>query len=355
MKVLALIGNKSAVGAVEIYRVTLPFTYLNKESDIQCGWMRAQDARQVVAQGDAGAVFDNDIIVLHRTISGQADAGEGLIQALQCHGAKVVYEADDDYSGRHREANTIAGQSWKPYLPYVDAVTVTTKPLARLAAEESGGKPVHIVPNAIDRDWFSGVAQAAPRMYPDHLTIMFAGTVTHGQDWEVPAQALPRVLENHPNVKAFVVTDPPLPACFQGMNVEFIPPVQYTQYPALLAQADILCAPLVPDDPFNACKSPIKAIEGWCAARPVGKRLGGCAVVATNCGVYRGTVQNRHNGLLVKHTPEAWYDGLSMLVQDKFARRKLQVNGLVDARRYDMATRWQNWHRAYNTILGGSK
>jgi len=354
MKVLALIGNKDAVGAVEIYRITLPFTYLNNESDIQCGWMRVQDARQAVAQGDMETVFDNDIIVLHRTIAAERDAGEGLIQALRCHNAKVIYEADDDYSGKHREANSTPGQSWRPYLPYVDAITVTTKPLARWAAEESGNRPVHVVPNAIDRAWFSGVAENATRMYPDHLTIMFAGTATHDQDWEVPALALPDLLAKYPNVKVLVVTDPPLPDCFGEMDVEFIPPVRYTQYPALLAQADILCAPLMPDDPFNACKSPIKALEGWCAIRQIGKKVGGCAVVAANHQVYRGVVQNRHNGLLVGHDPEAWYDALSLLIEDKFARRKLQVNGFKDAQRYDIATHWRDWARAYHRIAGGS-
>ena len=180
---------------------------------------------------------------------------------------------------------------------------------------------------------------------------MLAGTKSHYQDWMVLKDVIPGILADYPHVKFLVagITSEYL----VNAGAETIAPVQYTAYPGILAQADILCAPLIPDDPFNAGKSPIKAIEGWCTARPVGKQVGGCAVIASKSVVYRGTVQNRHNGLLVDHTPEAWDAGLRKLIEDQCLRQKLQIQGHKDACRYDMATHWQDWHRVYTKIVNG--
>jgi len=351
LKILGLLGSGITVaGAVEIYRITLPFMYLNNEnSGMQCGWMPMQEAAQLLSAGNIEAVFGNDIIVLGRPLADDVEGTTKFTKALRVRGAKVVYEVDDDYTGLNREPE--GGRTCLPLAAEVDAITVTTKPLARLMRELSGGKPVYIVPNAIEFEWFTEAAQTAGRdMFPGHLTIMLAGTKTHEHDWAVLQTVIPELQENYPEVRVLVAGYQ-----YEYMDdwaFEFMSPVHYSQYPAMLAQADILCAPLDPDDQFNASKSPIKAIEGWCAARKVGKKQGGCAVIATSSVVYRGTVQNRHNGLLVKHTSEAWYDGLSRLIEDTHLRQKLQVEGLKDARGYDIGTRWRDWHQAYTSIGG---
>ena len=350
LKVLGLLGNGiTVVGAVDTYRIALPFTYLNNEnSGIQCGWMPMQDAAQLLYAGNTEAVFGNDIIVLARPITDDVEGTRKFVKALCVRGAKVVYEVDDDYSGLNREPEE--GRTCLPLAAEVDAITVTTKPLANLMTELSGGKPVYVVPNAIELEWFAETARTAERKFPDHLTIMLAGTKTHERDWVVLQTVIPELQENYPEVRLLV-------AGYQyeymdDWTFEFMSPVHYSQYPAMLAQADILCAPLDPDDQFNRSKSAIKAIEGWCAARKIGKKMGGCAMIVTDSVTYRGTVQNRHNGLLVKHTPEAWYEGLSRLIEDTYLRQKLQVEGLKDARHYDIATRWVDWHQAYTSIGG---
>ena len=352
LKILGLLGSGiTVVGAVDMYRITLPFTYLNnKNSGMQCGWMPMQDAAQLLYAGNTEAVFGNNIIVLARPIADDMEGTKEFISALRVRGAKVVYEVDDDYSGLNREPEE--GRTCLPLATEVDAITVTTKPLAKLMSRLSGGRPVYIVPNAIEFEWFAKAARTAERKFPDRLTIMLAGTRTHKLDWKVLQTVVPKLQANYPEAKFLV-------AGYQyeymdDWDFEFMSPVHYSQYPAMLAQADILCAPLNPDDQFNASKSPIKAIEGWSAARRVGKKQGGCAVIATDSVVYRGTVQNRHNGLLVKHTPEAWYEGLSKLIEDTHLRQKLQVEGLKDAHHYDIATRWVDWHQAY-TSIGGTR
>ena len=74
-------------------------------------------------------------------------------------------------------------------------------------------------------------------------------------------------------------------------------------------------------------------------------------MIATDCVAYRGTVQNRHNGLLIKHTPEDWDKALRRLIEDQVLLQKLQIEGLRDVKRYDIATCWKNWHRAYTNII----
>jgi glycosyltransferase involved in cell wall biosynthesis len=346
LNILGIIGNKRVAGAVEIYRITMPFMHINNNSGESCAWMTLRRAAALLQTHDTGQVFDNDIVVLHRTLAVDPDAGETLINALRVHGAKVVYEADDDYSGNFREADSVAGRTWKPYIAHADAVTVTTKSLATLAKQASG-KPVYVLPNAIEYDKFTAAAMQAKREV-EGLTIMLVGTKTHYHDWEVLKAVLPKLLADYPEVTLLVGGY--LPDYLEATGLGFLPPVHYSQYPEMLAQADILCAPLDPDDQFNRSKSPIKAVEGWCAARAVGKRLGGCAVIASNCVSYRGTVQNRNNGLLVKHTPEAWDKALRRLIEDRHLRQTLQVKGLKDAKRHDMATLWKNWHQAYRNI-----
>lgn len=350
IRILGIFGRESGIGAVEIYRILLPFTYLNRNSGMQCRWMSAAEAAAHLAEMDLDAVFGNDIVVLHRVISEVQDAGQ-LVDALKVYGARVVYEVDDDYSGRYRQADDVPGRTWAPYIGRVDAITTTTKHLAGLARSESGGKPVYVLPNAVDYGWFTETALGSTRG-GDRLTVMVAGTRSHYDDWHVLADAMRQVLSKYDGLRFLAAAEWEVFDYLRDV-AEFVQPVQYSEYPALLAQADILCIPLDPDDRFGQSRSPIKAIEGWCAARPVGKtKLGGCAVVASDCTVYRGTVQHRHNGLLVKeHTPEAWRDAVCRLVEDRLLRQKLQVEGLKDAKRYDIAARWRDWHQVYLDIV----
>jgi glycosyltransferase involved in cell wall biosynthesis len=352
VNVLALLAtNKAAPGAVEIYRITMPLEYLNnKTRDIQCGWMTLSVAEEAMRNWRLAEVLDYDIIVLHRWLTNVPEAGQ-VVEALKAHGAKIVYEADDDYSGLYRDdLFDIPGQSWKSYIGRVDAFTVTTKPLAERL---DTNRPVHVLPNAIDRTAFGAISQATARLFPDRLVIMLAGTKTHVEDWKVVAEVAPKIAAKYPQVKFVAATEPWAYDYLPGAGFEFLPSVGYAKYPCVLAQADILCAPLVPDDPFNACKSPIKAIEGWCAARKVGKtKVGGCAVVASKCEAYKRTVQHRHNGLLVEHTPQAWEDALCELVEDSLLRQKIAVGGWKSSTQYDIEANWQQWASAYGEIVG---
>lgn len=347
LKVLGLIPDGIAVpSATSVYRVTLPLSYLNLNTNMRCGWMTTTHAIQRLQALDARGIFDYDIIVLARRITDDPEAARGMVDALRSMGARLVYEVDDDYTGTRDMDDGKRGQH---YAALADAVTVTNKHL-KAVMERYTEAPIYVVPNAIQCDGFADTAREARRIWPDNLVIMLAGTKSHYDDWKVLKEVIPLLLEDYPQVR-FVVGGAQ-PDYLTEMS-DYLPAVSYGEYPAMLAQADILCAPLDPSDQFNDSKSPIKALEGWCAARQVGRHhVGGCAVVASDHVVYRSTVQNRRNGLLVKHTPEAWEQALRLVIEDLPLRKKLQVNGLKDAKKYDIAHTWRNWHRAYLDIGG---
>jgi glycosyltransferase involved in cell wall biosynthesis len=350
MKILALVANRQAVGAVEVYRVTMPLTYLENLSEMRTDWMPKGAAAMQIKYGRS-EFLNVDIVVLAKFMADE-DL-EALVDVVRYHGAKAVYETDDDYSGRYRPADPTRGGDWRKILPYVDAITVTCSHLAELAREDSGGKPVYVVPNAIELSWFRAVSSAAVDLFSDQLTVMLAGTKTHQGDWRVVAEVMPQILADYPDVKFLAVCEKEYYGYLGDAGAMFMPPAPYIQYPALLRQADILCAPLIPEDRFNWSKSPIKVIEGWSAERPISRtRVGGAALVASKAPPYTGVVQNRHNGLIVDHTPEAWDVALRLLIEDRVLRQKVQYEGLKDARRFDIKTRWVDWHRAYKQIGG---
>ena len=353
LSVLALIPRpRGKWGAVEVYRILTPLSYINRKSRAKCGWMSLGDAMLKIASEGRTAFGHVDVVVLHKTLIERRLATGRDSALLREMGATVVYEVDDDYSGKYRPATDDRPGDWMGVLDHADAVTVTTEAL-RDRVLETHDLPVHVLPNQIDYYVFADACIRADRTIEGDPTIMVAGTRTHYEDWRVLAGVVPRIQEKYPNAR-FVVAGY-TPHYLAEHDVESLPPVPYIQYPSLLRQADILLKPLVPDDGFNLCKSDIGALEGWSARRMLHQRsiFGGCAVIATDCPVYNGTIKNRKNGLLVEHTEDAWYDAISELIEDTVLRRTLQKNGHRDARERSMSVQWTKWHRVYRQLAEG--
>jgi glycosyltransferase involved in cell wall biosynthesis len=88
------------------------------------------------------------------------------------------------------------------------------------------------------------------------------------------------------------------------------------------------------------------------ASRRIDGKEAGAAVIATNNGVYRQAVVNRRTGLLVEHTPSAWYNALSELIANPHLRTKIQLEAhKVAWRNYNIATGASRWAAAYSEIL----
>lgn len=358
-----MLGTETGIQAPDMYRVTMPYEHITKRSSINAGWLTKDSILSMLAVEDQRVLAQNlldvyayDIIVLRRFITMDGpEAGEETAKAcrtiskdLNGKQAILVYEADDDYSGRYRPAD-VTLSTWKPYITQVDAVIGSVKPLAKLMEDESGLSKSYVAPNYINYDFFTTQSYRAERERDDKITVMLAGTATHDEDWKVVADVMPGILADYPNVSFLVAGN--VPDYLYG-KCEFVPPVHYSQYPVVLRQADILCCSLDPNDTFNESKSYIKAIEGWCAKRQLSKtQVGGCAVIASKATAYKGVVTNRHNGLMVEHTLDGWDSAIRLLIEDHHLRQKIQVNGLKAGKGYDITVGWRKWYEIFEKIL----
>lgn len=356
-KVMALLGSGiQNVGGCEIYRVTMPLTHLaDGDKSWQVEWAPVDEVVRSLSRnlrvGLARLAKQADIYILPRYFipsPASMTAFELLVGEIHRNGGKIVYETDDDYTNEHRIVHG-GGDSAMHIAGLCDLVTVST-PHLRKVMQERVDVPVVDIPNQVACDtWAEPMGKG--RVIPE-LTLGLTGSPTHHADWIVLKDVLPRILADYPNVH--LVLGGYFPDYFenlQGDQVHRQPPVHYGAYVNLINVLDIVLAPLEPNDAFNLSKSAIKVIEGMAAARPVGKRVGGAACIASDMPVYRRAINNRNNGLLVAHTPEAWEQGLRTLIEDNNLRARLQLEGLKWVRKHrDIAQNWTLWRAAYQEL-----
>lgn len=357
--VLGLFGHSpTSLGGCEIYRVSQPFAYLDKDPDWTADWAPGPYVAQIMiehGQDLTTLAQKYDLFVLPRyfTPNEQVDRGfQRFARAVRMAGHKLVYETDDDYTNEHREVHG-GGSSALMIAAMCDAITVSTPHLKRVMEERVPGVPVHVLPNQVDIDVWGAVAKSEPAR---DMVIGLTGSRTHYYDWHVLADVIPGILEDYPNVTFFLMAFfPDYFEKIQGDRIIREPPKQYDQYAWTIRGIDIVLAPVDPNDRFNDSKSGIKAIEGMASARPIGKKMGGACVVATSNSVYRRVINHRNNGWLVKeHTPEAWDEALRTLLDDHSLRAKLQINGLKWAKNNrSIAQNYVLWRDVYQKILGG--
>jgi len=351
------------LGAVEIYRVTMPLTVLEEHDPRwSVAWQSVYDLAHYQQEhgtlGTAKMLEMFNLVILPRWwASGDALQDVlNIITALKKLGAKVVYETDDDYTNKHREVHG-GGDGAVRLAQACDAITVSTPYLADVMKKETG-KPVFVLPNSLDIKLWDRTTERINE--PNTLTLGLMGTATHYFDWVVLKDVMPGILADFPHVHLLLGNFHP--DYFDELSptqVHREPGVPYTVYPEMVRACDVVLAPLDPDDGFNLSKSAVKALEGMAAVRELSDgRKGGAAVLATDLPVYNKVVLDGKTGLLVKHTPEAWDRALRRIIQDDGLRATMQFEGnrWVRANR-DIHQTWKQWRRAYRRILktGGER
>ena len=336
-------------GAVETYRVTLPLSRaVAGDPELTGEWCQMKDLAIAIQQQGFKCIEDIDLFVLNRAVAFAHEAGlaKDLVDALRVHGAKVVYELDDDYTGKHRV--TPSGRSCLPYIAEVDAITVSTPGLAKAVQSAAPRVPVHVLPNYLPVELFASQSEKTKRTDP-RLSIYVAGSNAHFLDWQVLEDVIPNLHRDFPDVRFTVAGCQPY--YLDHDYIAFRDAVPFQEYPSMLADADIIVSPVDPTDKFNYSKSAVKALEAWAARRPVGKHVGGAAFIGSAGKVYNSTVNNRHNGLLVRHSPYYFEAGLRKLIQDQHLRHRLQIEGHKDVQAHDIALHWHKWSKAYRDVL----
>ncbi len=349
MRAMAFVRHSEVTGisAINYYRAVSPLQHLAKDPRHKIEILGQKEIRAIVEEGRSNDLLGRDLYLTSRLFAGRAGRHE-FIDVLHRHGGIVVFDTDDDLTDDFRDLGR--GDDFKGVLRDVDYVTVSTPYLRDRLEAHTKHRPV-VLPNHVDVGWFSGESYHTERQHKG-LTIGFIGTASHYADWKFPMGALHRLAREHPDITILAAGYSPdylssLP------NFHELDPVPYVMYPQLMRQFDIVCCSLDAEDGFNMSKSSIKALEAMAAARrlPNGK-VGGAVPACTNVKVYRRTVQNKHNGLLIDNSE--WYEALSLLIDDHRLRHRLAVQGLAwVTKNRDIKTGHRRWGAAYQKMLEG--
>lgn len=328
-------------------------------------WRAVRPAEMLVSQGAYVALANKDergvenyahlydAVVLPRMSWENRGDGERFINALHRAGICVIYECDDDLMSpevnsrihlidpeaspeklEERRLDRLAA------LRLCDGMTVSSPRLATVM-RSLVDYPVHVVPNAIDLDWWREQLADEPRVIKG-LTIGWSGGTRPDNDLIQMAIAWGRIAERFRDV-TFIV---------YGWIPQFLKdyvPVdriavfdwrQVDQYAGPFVNIDIGCA-AVTNEPFNRSKTAIKVFE-YSAA--------GAACVATPA-LYGRVIKHGHSGYLVESADE-WETALADLITNRPRRERLARNLAVKvAREHSLRVIAHRWPDAWGSII----
>lgn len=352
-KVLALFpGKMRELGGCEIYRITMPFAHLQTEySEWTTGWAFYEDL-WTKAQIEGREVWKDliseyDLFVFPRMYFKREEdynVFKFIVTGLHHLGKKVIYEVDDDMTNDDRYV--VDGDAIRA-AAMCDAISVTTPYLAELMQRKTG-KKTYVLPNMVSPEvWYAKTT--GQFLLKDKLVLGLTGSATHREDWKVLEHVLPKVMQDS-NLHLLIMGFHP--AYLDGLpNTTYLQGLPYTKYSQIIQSCDIILAPLN-NDPFNLSKSPIKCIEGMAARRKVGNFIGGAACIASDHSVYQLALKNNQTGLLVKHNPDNWQEGLDRLIYNQALRESIQIEGHQWVQKHhDISKRSVLWSNAYKAVL----
>ncbi|MCX8024628.1 MAG: tetratricopeptide repeat protein [Thermanaerothrix sp.] len=192
------------------------------------------------------------------------------------------------------------------------AVLVVSTPIL---AERYGclAHRVQVIPNGWDDENPNWEQPGPPRQ---RVSIGWAGTTTHREDILLVRNELLHFLRSHPEVTLAIGGDSQVFELFKPLPERqkvFLPFRPHNEYPLILANFDILLAPLT-NSQFNQAKSDLKLVEAGARRLPW---------IASPLPAYRAWGV----GGILAETPSSWGDALSTLVQDPSLRQQLGAAG----------------------------
>lgn len=319
------------------WRTIMPFSYLARKG-LNVVYAENTDP------GSGLEVAAYDLVILFGLAFPSAQQAKRYVRACHQQGKSVLFDTDDDLAGigymaeawdeEHKAQYAIDRPRILKTMQACDGV-ITSR--GHLAARVSvlTPKPIAVVPNLLDFEWWGAVQGAGKRLAdPDQITIGWIGARRNERDLALMAEAWARVAVERPNVQ-FVIggyQSATLVSAVGADRVFALPWCSLDYYPLHYLNLDIGCCPLE-RTAFNLSKSPIKAIE--CAASRV-------PVVASPT-VYADAFE----GARFADSGHEWAEHLLALVDSEDLRR--QEGDRLFAEAYERHSLQLNWLR----ILAG--
>ncbi|PWC55682.1 hypothetical protein TSH7_29425 [Azospirillum sp. TSH7] len=270
---------------------------------------------------------------------------EPVVSACRTAKIPIVMDLDDDLLAVPEEKDpdgryAFARSGILTLAKAATCVTVSTTTLAERLAPVTN-KVVHL-PNYIsERLWLSPLEevsdvpeQLAPKS-GDEVRILYMGTATHREDLEIIRTPMLRLMEQHSNVRFFVIGGETPPGdWYEAISV----PGNRTNYPDFVPWLRAICqtmsfgvAPLA-DTFFNAAKSELKYLD---------YAVAGLAGLYSDTVSYRQCVIESGGGLLVPNNTDDWYSALCRMVATPEITLQL----------CDQARNWVTGHRLLRRSL----
>lgn len=339
--VLAISGRKGS--GSDWWRGIMPFSFMQR-AGMPVAW--ADNLEQSIAQETA--LYD--IIVLLRLLFPSSHDAKQYVKTCHRHGKTVIMDLDDDllvhtsYIESALTADEVAELNTdvprlRGTIQHVDGITCTNAHLAA-RVQSATGRPVAIIPNLLDFQWWDLVQSAAvTKPKGDTVTIGWVGGRRNDMDIAEMAPAWGEVARLRPNVRFHVAGHQSdlLMGYIPSDRVTAIPWTGVETYPLAYIGVDIGCCPLA-RSAFNLSKTAIKAVEFAATRIPV----------VASPTVYSGSL----SGIDIVRSVDDWVCALIALVDDA-DERDARGQSLRDEayKRWSLQENWLAFPRGWEQIL----
>lgn len=291
---------------------------------------------------------DADVVVVQRSFP-HPNTMDFMQAILFDTGKPVIYETDDLLTNLPPLHPAFANSEKYRHLMMAciancDAIITSTVALKDQYTELNPRG--YVFGNALDESlWYQPAPYHTAVGSDRTLNIGFCGSSTHVPDLACIEEALERIHTRYRDRVRFsffgCITD----------RLKRLPNVvyqegflSYAEYPALLRslQFDIGLAPLE-DNIFNSCKSNIKYLEYAACGIPG---------VYSNVTPYSASVVYGKTGMLPDNSPDAWYDAISSLIENRALANEITVAAHEDVwSRFSMRVNAKDWLSTVEEIV----
>lgn len=330
-------GSRS-YGAVGWYRVINPMEKLGYKwyGNILLGGEPEQAANYALSLGQKAQIWlfkpvDNTGIHAH------------LAAAKDFTQSKLVLDLDDEpftFNRDHPLYDELVKKSekMKLMLHIADHVIVTNQNIKQAILPY--GKPVTVIPNAIDPAIWN---IKKPHSRKDgKIRIGWFGSGSHVADTPVINKVFDEILAKYPQVEIHLAGFTELESQRGGREFHHRPTMGYKEYPQFLADMDmdIAVAPLL-DTQFNRAKTPIKFWEHGMLETPM---------VLSNVTPYKETVRHGVDGYLASNHAQ-WVKYLSFLIENADTRKKIGKAAKQAALKHDIKYELPKYEEVFKKLM----